>query len=142
MKLFIRDILPPFLLFAMVFLVPVIFVGQKKDEYKSIPISVRLAAFCEALFGIVILCYSFYAMVQLKPAPGSWFPPGYVFLIGLALTILWFVMASSLSQGVRNARKICLVMSILRIPCIIGVIFSAISIYLLYITRQSRDFYA
>ena len=32
-------------------------------------------------------------------------------------------------------------MSIVRLPTIIGIIFSTMSIYLLYFTRQSRDFY-
>ena len=55
--------------------------------------------------------------------------------------MFWFILASSLSQGVWSARRLCLVMSIVRLPTIIGIIFSTMSIYLLYFTRQSRDFY-
>lgn len=141
MNIFFSDILPPILLFIMIFIIPAVFIGQKRRRPNSIPISVRTAAFCEATFGILIFFYSIYAIVIRKHAPMSWIPPSYVFLSGLALTMLWFILASSLSQGVWSARRVCLVMSIFRLPTIIGIIFSAISIYLLYFTRQSHDFY-
>jgi len=141
MKLFFEDILPPILLFAMAFLMPAIFVGRRRDKQKAVPATVKAAAFCETVFGIMLLFYSIYAMVHHNPDPASWFPPGYIFLIGFALTLFWFVMASALSQGVPRSRKVCLVMSILRIPTIIGIMFSAIDIYLLYFTRQSCEFF-
>lgn len=142
MKLFFREILPPILLFVMAFLVPAIFVGQGKDKRKEVPVSVKAAAFCEAVFGILIFFYSIYAMVRINPDSASWFPPGYIFLIGFALSLLWLMMASSLSQGVPRSRKACLVMSILRVPTFVGIIFSVIDIYLLYFTKQSHDFFA
>ena len=141
MKMFFSNVLPPILLFIMVFAIPAAFMGQKRRVSASIPFSVRIAAVGEATFGVLIFLCSVYIISTRRHASMSWIQPEYVFLTGLALTMFWFILASSLSQGVWSARRLCLVMSIVRLPTIIGIIFSTMSIYLLYFTRQSRDFY-
>ena len=141
MSMFLSDILPPILLFVLVFIIPAVFIGQKKNMPNSVPVSVRTAALCEAVFGILIFVYTIYSIVIRKYSPISWLPPAYAFLIEFALAMLWFTIASSLSQGAGSARRVCLVMSILRLPTVIGIFFSVISIYLLYFTQQSHDFY-
>ena len=141
MRLIFHEILPVSVLFIIIFLVPMLFIGQKQERHLTIPATVRIASFFEAAFGILIIAYSIYAIVQGRFAPESWILPEYLFIIGLSISMFWLIMASQLSQGKKSARKMCLVLSILRVPCIIGIVFSAISIYLLYFTQQSRDYF-
>jgi hypothetical protein len=64
--------------------------------------------------------------------------------LGVALILLglfWIGVAVSLYKASRIGRTICLVLSIVRIPTIIGALFSLLSIYKLYFTQESKDFF-
>ncbi len=95
------------------------------------PKPVRAAGMAEAAFGVLVT------------AP-IWFIENNNFLLifFLLLGLFWICIAVSLYKASRMGRTICLVLSILRIPTIIGFFFSLFSLYKLYFTQESKDFFA
>jgi len=93
------------------------------------PKAVRAAGMAEAAFGTLIW--------------GAWYIYDskvftiLVFLFG----IFWIGVAVSLYKASKVGRTICLVLSILRIPTVIGILFSLFSVYKLYFTQESNDFF-
>jgi len=96
------------------------------------PKAVGVAGLLEAVFGTMVW-------------GALWFPyPKYERFIGIFVMFLglfWICVAVSLYKGSKVGRTICLILSILRIPTIIGAFFSAFSLYLLYVPQKSKDFF-
>ena len=87
---------------------------------KDPPRPVGIAGMLEGVFGVLLWgLFSFYNNRYLDI---------FFFFLG----IFWIGVAVSLYRGSRTGRTICLVLSILRIPTIIGILFSVLSIKLLY----------
>ena len=94
------------------------------------PKSVRAAGMAEAAFGV------------LAVGPIWFIDNNKILLIFfLLLSLFWICVAVSLYKGSKIGRTICLVLSILRIPTIIGAFFSLFSLYKLYYTQESKDFF-
>lgn len=94
------------------------------------PKPVRLAGMLEAAFGTLIwgtLCF----------IHNNDFLKIFFMLLGL----FWIGVAVSLYKGSKVGRTICLVLSILRIPTVIGLFLSLLSVYELYFTQESKDFF-
>ena len=94
------------------------------------PKPVRVAGMLEAAFGTLIwgtLCF----------IHNNDFLKIFFMLLGL----FWIGVAVSLYKGSKVGRTICLVLSILRIPTVIGLFFSLLSVYELYFTQESKDFF-
>lgn len=94
------------------------------------PKPVRVAGMLEAAFGTLIwgtLCF----------IHNNDFLKIFFMLLGL----FWIGVAVSLYKGSKVGRTTCLVLSILRIPTVIGAFFSLLSLYKLYFTQESKDFF-
>jgi hypothetical protein len=97
------------------------------------PKPVRVAGILETVFGTLVLGYgSFIYIVEKEIHWGT-----FLMLLGF----FWIVVAVSLYKASKMGRTICLVLSIVRIPTVIGVIFSWLSIYKLYFSQESKDFF-
>jgi len=93
------------------------------------PKAVRAAGMAEAAFGTMIWGTSYIYDGKVFTI--------LVFLLG----IFWIGVAVSLYKASKVGRTICLVLSILRIPTVIGILFSLFSVYKLYFTQESNDFF-
>ena len=96
---------------------------------KEPPKAVSAAAMAEVIFGTL-----------------TWAPIGLIadkklLVAVLLLGLFWIVVAFSLCRGSKIGRTICLVLSILRIPTVIGAFFSLFTLYKLYFTQESKDFF-
>ena len=94
------------------------------------PKPVRVAAMLEAAFGTLVW--------------GSlWFihDNNFLLIFFMLLGLFWIGVAVSLYKGSKVGRAICLVLSILRIPTVIGAFFSLLSLHKLYFTKESKDFF-
>lgn len=96
------------------------------------PKPVRFAGMLEAAFGTIVL-----GSGGFVNDPGGRFIRFFLFFLGL----FWISVAVSLYKGSKLGRAICLVLSILRIPTVIGAFFSLLSLYKLYFTQESKDFF-
>lgn len=97
------------------------------------PKSVRVAGMAEAAFGTLVWGWGTWVCAVEKSRS-----------LGVALMLLglfWIGVAVSLYKASRIGRTICLVLSIIRIPTIAGAFFSLLSIYKLYFTQESKDFF-
>ena len=97
------------------------------------PKPVRVAGMAEAAFGTLVWGGGAFVCAVEKSRS-----------LGVALMLLglfWISVAVSLYKASRIGRTICLVLSIVRIPSIIGALFSLLSIYKLYFTQESKDFF-
>lgn len=141
MELYVKEIFPITLLFILIFIVPLFYLGRNHPRRIDIPRTITIASVVEAIFGILIIIYSVGAMLRLYPSPTDVISPEYIFLMGFSISMIWLIMASQLSKGGIHARRMCLVMSLLRILSVYGIIFSAVTMYLLYFHRNSNDFY-
>ena len=94
------------------------------------PKPVRIAVLLEGSFGILVC------------AP-IWFihENNFLLVFFLLLCLFWISIAVSLYRASKAGRTICLILSILRIPTVIGAVFSALSLYMLYVPRESKDFF-
>ncbi len=93
------------------------------------PKPVRAAGMAEAAFGTMT-----WGLL--------WFCDNNVLTILVSLLgLFWIGVAVSLYKASKVGRTICLVLSILRIPTVIGALFSLFSVYKLYFTRESNDFF-
>jgi hypothetical protein len=93
------------------------------------PKPVRVAGMLEAAFGTLIwgtLCFVHNNLLKI-----------FFMLLGL----FWIGVAVSLYRGSKVGRTTCLVLSILRIPTVIGAFFSLFSLYKLYFIQESKDFF-
>lgn len=98
-------------------------------QVKEPPKSVGQAGMAEAVFGTLLwglLCFSDNKNIKV-----------FILLLGF----FWICIAISLYRGSRTGRVTCLVLSILRIPTIIGILFSLFSVYKLYFNQESKDFF-
>ena len=95
------------------------------------PKSVRAAGMAEAAFGVMIT--GALAFIDLN----NTFLKAFIWLLAL----FWICVAVSLYKASKIGRRICLILSIVRIPTLIGIPFSLFSLYKLYFTQESRDFF-
>ena len=96
------------------------------------PNPVRVAGIMEVAFGTIVLGSGVYLY-----DPKDIFAGIFCMLLGL----FWIGVAVSLYNASKVGRTICLVLSILRIPTIIGAFFSALTLYKLYVPQESKDFF-
>jgi len=94
------------------------------------PKPVRVAGMVEAAFGTLV--WGSLVFVHNN---------NFLKIFFLLLGLFWIGVAVSLYKASRIGRTICLVLSIVRIPTIIGAFFSLLSIYKLYFTQESKDFF-
>ena len=94
------------------------------------PKPVRVAGMLEAAFGTLV-------WVSL------WFihDNNALLIFFMFLGLFWIGVAVSLYKGSKVGRTICLILSILRIPTVIGALFSLLSVYKLYFTQESRCYF-
>jgi len=94
------------------------------------PKPVGIAGMLEGAFGVLVC------------AP-IWFihENNFLLLFFLILCLFWICVVVSLYRASKVGRTICLILSILRIPTVIGAVFSALSLYLLYVPQESKDFF-
>ncbi len=113
---------------ALQYITYVVMIQPKKP-----PKPVRVAGMAEAAFGTLVWGGGAWVCAVEKSRS-----------LGVALMLLglfWIGVAVSLYKANRIGRTICLVLSIVRIPTIIGAFFSLLSIYKLYFTQESKDFF-
>ena len=120
--------------------VPAFSVVSKKP--KNLPRAVRLSAWLEVFFGLLVFFSWFFVFLPVSAAFESRLLkivsfPGLIFLASLL-----FLMSARLSQGCRHSRKACLIVSVIRLPTVVGIPFSIASIYLLYVNKQSCRWFA
>jgi len=94
------------------------------------PKPVRIAGMLETAFGMLI-----WASIWIIH------DNNFLLIFFMLLGLFWIVVAFSLYKASRLGRTICLILSILRIPTIIGAFFSLLSLYKLYVDQESKDFF-
>jgi hypothetical protein len=97
------------------------------------PKPIRIAGMMEAAFGTLVWGSGLFLIAIKEPR-----------FLGIALMLLgvfWIGVAVSLYKASSVGRAICLALSIIRIPTIIGAIFSLVSINKLYFTQESKNFF-
>jgi hypothetical protein len=97
------------------------------------PKPVRIAGMAEAAFGTLVSGGGAFVVAIEKSR-----------MLGAAIMLLglfWIIVAVSLYKASRVGRTICLVLSIVRIPTVIGAFFSLLSIYKLYFIQESKNFF-
>ena len=97
---------------------------------KEPPKSVRVAGIAEAAFGTMIWGTLWFVHHN-----------NYLKIFLMLLGLFWISIAISLYKASKIGRTICLILSIVRVPTIIGAVFSLLSIYELYFTQESRDYF-
>jgi len=109
------------------FILPNLFKDRPSPE-EPVAASIRISSWIELIFGLLVffggIVYSFFSHFS---AETSFFILSLFCLLGM----LWMIMASRLSNGNYQARKIFLYLSAFRIFTIVGIPFSAASIFLL-----------
>ncbi len=116
-------------LFVLLKYVAFVIMVQPKEP----PQPVRIAGIAETAFGSIVFFGGAYICgVEKSKSLG-------VFLMLLGL--FWIGVAVSLYKASRIGRTICLVLSIARIPTVIGACFSLLSIYKIYFVQESKDFF-
>jgi len=111
--------------------------GYLSQEVVKPPSSVRFAGEMEAGFGTVLYLLAIWVLTTEYSA-------GYKVLLCLLLNafgIMWFIVGVQILKSSRTARRISILLSILRIFTIIGILPSFISIYLLYFKDSSKQFF-
>lgn len=96
------------------------------------PKSVRFTGITETVFGTLTSGLGLFIYDPKAKLLGM-----FLMLFGL----FWVGVAVSLYKGSKIGRVICLIVSIIRIPTVIGAFFSLVSIYKLYFTQESKDFF-
>ena len=99
--------------------------------YEKPPQSVGVAGMIEGIFGVLILASLWFIDYENK------------FLVKfiLLLSFFWICVAVSLYKASKIGRIACLILSVLRIPTLIGIPFSVFSIYKLYFMQESKNFF-
>ena len=136
-------VLPVLILLVIFYLVPAVGIQPREDNQRLIPRPVRVASWLEAVFGIML----FFSGVLFAVDPtiiGLSGPVGamYALLCCLGAGVAWLVLAANINSGSKKARRICFVLSILRVFTIVGVAFSIAGVLLLYAASSSREYYA
>jgi len=101
-------------------------------QTKEPPKPVGIAGMIEAIWGTLVFGSGGFICASKDRFLG-------VFLMLLGL--FWIGVAISLYKSSKAGRTICLVLSILRIPTVIGAFFSFFSVYKLYFSQESKDFF-
>ena len=89
---------------------------------------------CEMVFGGIVLISSGFFGAIVKSGAGA--------LAVLIVGILWFVLAFGLYHGKKWARILCIILSIIRIPTIIGIPFSIVSLYIVMFSENYKNYMA
>lgn len=93
------------------------------------PRAVQSAGSAEGIFGVLVWGGLYFIESRAGMA--------FVGLLGL----FWIGLAVSLYRGSRVGRWVCLVLSILRIPTVIGALFSLFTIRKLFFNKEAKDFF-
>ena len=118
------------ILLTIVLYIPIMYITVRYLLLEEEPPKVvRKAGMAEAIFGMLIWC------------PLWFYFNRYFTIFVLSLSFFWICVAISLYRGSKTGRTICLVLSILRIPTIIGIPFSLFSLHKLYFTQESKDYF-
>lgn len=121
----------------LLFCIPVLGTPRTIINKDKVTLAVKRASITEMIFGLIILFGGmiFAHVYQLSGGINA----GDLRFMFMDISFLWLVLSVHLYHGSNLARKILLVLSILRIPIIIGIPFSIISIYSLYFTRVVNE---
>ena len=119
-----------FVLAILLYVIHLYLCGRYFIQPETPPKAVRMAGMTEAAFGVLVL------------AP-MWFIHDNRLLLVMVqfLCLFWIIVAISLYKGSKLGRKLCLILSILRLPTIIGIPFSFFSLYKLYFVQESKEFF-
>ena len=98
-------------------------------QVKDPPKPVGAAGMAEGIFGILLGSLLYFTDNK------------YLAMFFIFLVLFWIGVAVSLFRGSRAGRAICLILSILRIPTIIGAFFSLFTLHKLYFTQEAKDFF-
>jgi len=99
--------------------------------YKEPPKSVGAVAMVEGIWGTLILSALWFIDFENKCLVKTI----------LLLSLFWICVAVSLFKASKVGKTICLILSIIRIPSIIGIPFSLFSVCKLYFSEESKDFF-
>ena len=117
------------------FILPNFFKNRPSSE-EPVAASIRISSWIELIFGLLVffggITYSFFSHFS---AETSFF----IFSLFCLLGMLWMILASRLGAGNYQARRICLILSAFRIFTIVGIPFSAASIFLLRKRRALKN---
>lgn len=95
------------------------------------PRSVQAVVMTEVVFGVLLVPVAFLGFDEQL----------FLLRLSLLLSFFWGCVAVSLYKGSRIGRTIFLILSILRIPTIVGIPFSLFSLYKLYFAQESKKFF-
>ncbi|MHC4131467.1 MAG: hypothetical protein ACYSSP_02550 [Planctomycetota bacterium] len=103
------------------------------------PLSVRFAGWIEMAFGSILFLPSIVFLLIPFEKGGHL---GFILLLSLCFVGFgWITLTVYLLKGSLKARKIFILLSVIRMLTIVGIPFSLLSIYLLYYTNQARTFF-
>ena len=142
MNFLINNVVPPVILYILLFIVPCVARPIKKGDRPKAPRTVAVASWIEVcsccLFFFVGICVIWGLRIRVEWCASASF---YCYLLVLGVTIGWGLMIEHLSMGSLRARRAFLVLSAIRMLTVIGAIFSVAVIALLYGTRSARQYY-
>lgn len=119
------------ILFSIIFYIVFMYITVKYMIQPEVPPKpVRVAGMLEAAFGTLIWGTLYFVHNN-----------DFLIIFFMLLGLFWIGVAVSLYRGSKVGRTMCLVLSILRIPTVIGAFFSLLSLYKLYFTQESKDFF-
>ena len=102
------------------------------------PRAVQKASVYEIVFSLLLTFVSVGMYVAEYPAAGKVNPYLATLLIGLG----WIWFAAALRRGRAWTRRVCLILSVVRLPTVIGIPFSVLSLHALYRTDAANEYYA
>jgi len=145
MNILLDMVLPTIILFFILSVIPIFGFPTDKQNDLVVPITIKMASWVEVLFGVIV--FFFWVSVGASVIDPSDFGVNtrsefiYGWLACILFGILWLLLATHLNYGSVKARKICLVLSLLRFATVFGAPFSLFSLYLLYFPKKSRSYY-
>ncbi len=101
-------------------------------QTKEPPKPVSTAGIIEAIWGMLV-----FGLGVFIYDPKDRFLGVFLMLLGL----FWICIAVSLYKSSKVGRTVCLILSILRIPTVIGAFFSFFSMRKLYFSQESKNFF-
>lgn len=107
------------------------------EQIAKPPWTVRFASYIEAGTGATLYLLGVLALIAKAPLTHRLLSFFWLNAFGVA----WFIIGSQIMKGNKRARKISLLLSILRIFTIIGALPSIASIYLLNFSKSSKQFF-
>ncbi len=135
----INRIIPIVFFLFIVFFFPILATPKMKVKKENVPFLINWISSIEVIFGILIL-FGGIILAEFGNFDNKVIR-SYVELGAIGFGFLWFAIAIQLYHGNKSARKILLVLSVLRIPTLIGIIFSLISIYVLCFNKNARKYF-